>query len=341
MVSPKLNIGTFNLLNLSLPGVEFYRKRSYDQFTYSKKLSWISNQLEKMNADIIGFQEVFHIEALEELLKHTNEYAEYNLVSTVGQEPNKRPFVALASKYEIVESQVYASFPSVIHFDEGNVAIDKFSRPVLRCKIKIAEGVEIQCFVAHLKSKRPDYPENLDRKDRFHPREQAHAKVRALVRRAFEAAALRELMLTYLMNKDEPVILIGDLNDNDLAVSTRLISGEPPHKNEKQSVKREIWDSLLYNVKDIQARMSFHDYYFTHIHNGHYEALDHILVSQEFVQENPKGIGRIEYVKVFNDHVIDETLSDECVPEWQSDHGQVVACIELKRKIFEKKIINH
>ena len=89
-----------------------------------------------MNADIIGFQEVFHIEALEELLKHTNEYAEYNLVSTVGQEPNKRPFVALASKYEIVESQVYASFPSVIHFDEGNVAIDKFSRPVLRCKIK-------------------------------------------------------------------------------------------------------------------------------------------------------------------------------------------------------------
>lgn len=87
---------------------------------------------------------------------------------------------------------------------------------------------------------------------------------------------------------------------------------------------------LLYNVKDIQARQSYRDTYYTYIHNGHYESLDHILVSQEFVHQNPSRLGEVEYVSVHNDHLIDETLSDQAVPRWQSDHGQVVTTIRLR-----------
>jgi predicted extracellular nuclease len=39
---------------------------------------------------------------------------------------------------------------------------------------------------------------------------------------------------------------------------------------------------LLYNTKDIQARQSSGDFYYSHIYNGHYEGLDHILVSKHF-----------------------------------------------------------
>ena len=87
---------------------------------------------------------------------------------------------------------------------------------------------------------------------------------------------------------------------------------------------------LLYRVQDIQTRRSQRDVYYTHIHKGHFESLDQIMVSEEFVVQNPRRIGRVEYVRVFNDHLIDDTLSSEALPVWQSDHGQVVVSIELE-----------
>jgi hypothetical protein len=42
------------------------------------------------------------------------------------------------------------------------------------------------------------------------------------------------------------------------------------------------WMELLYNTKDIQARQSSGDFYYSHIYNCHYEGLDHILVSKHF-----------------------------------------------------------
>ena len=41
-------------------------------------------------------------------------------------------------------------------------------------------------------------------------------------------------------------------------------------------------------------------------------------------------MGEVGYVSVLNDHLIDETLTDERVPVRQSDHGQVVVTIRLR-----------
>ena len=59
-------------------------------------------------------------------------------------------------------------------------------------------------------------------------------------------------------------------------------------------------------------------------------ALDHIMVSEEFHGPNPDGVGEIEYVQVFNDHILDEMASLDEVPRTRSDHGQVVAKIRLR-----------
>ncbi|MEO1451373.1 MAG: hypothetical protein AAFV07_17710 [Bacteroidota bacterium] len=138
-----------------------------------------------------------------------------------------------------------------------------------------------------------------------------------------------------LKDRQKPVVLLGDVNDSGLAVTTRIISGEPPHRRFPQEVKQEIWDVLLYHVRDIQARRSYADVYYTHLHNGHYEALDHIMVSQEMVQENPRRIGRIGQVRTFNDHLIDETIAGKN-RSWQSDHGQVIATVELRQERRKK-----
>jgi hypothetical protein len=69
--------------------------------------------------------------------------------------------------------------------------------------------------------------------------------------------------------------------------------------------------------------------YYTRLHDGHHESLDHILLSEEFSPTNPKRIGFFEYMRVFNDHLIDQKLANEEIPVWQSDHGQVIVSIEL------------
>ncbi|MCU0445782.1 MAG: endonuclease/exonuclease/phosphatase family protein [Microscillaceae bacterium] len=318
-------VGTFNLLNLALPGQVFYERNKYTQTEYNRKTDWIAHQLDNMKADIVGFQEVWHETAVKQALAKSAHLNQANLVVT--PQTGGTPSVGIASNFPILNHRVIQDFPETWAMEGIEIPIKSFSRAILQADIQINEDLIVTCFVAHLKSKRPDLN---DDEDRGNPIHKARGEARSLIRRVAEAVALRTVIMQKLQNRDSPVIVLGDLNDGNMAVSTQLISSESPFRKWPAEVRKQIWDVLLYHVKDIQARRSYHDMYFTHIHNGHYEALDHIMVSQELVAENPRAIGRVGYVSVFNDHLIDETLSEDEIPNWQSDHGQVVASIELK-----------
>ncbi|MEL6671337.1 MAG: endonuclease/exonuclease/phosphatase family protein [Bacteroidota bacterium] len=322
----EFQIGSFNLFNLVNAETQFHGRKRYSQEVFDKKIQWIGSQLDRLQGDIIGFQEIFHLEAFSEALEASEwmKGADYVAAGITGNLPR----VGIATKYRILESQVFEDFPSPLVMEGVDMPIKKFSRPVLKCLIEVHQDLRVSVYVVHLKSKRPDLSNG---EERANPVHLANGQVRSLVRRAMEARALRELLMKELRDRNHPVIVLGDVNDTGMSVTTRVVSGEPPHRRFPNKVKREIWDTLLYHVKDIQARQSYHDYYFSHIHNGHHEALDHIMVSQELVRENPKHIGSIGYVRMYNDHLVDETLTDERVPLWQSDHGQVVASIELRK----------
>ena len=321
-----VRVATFNLLNLALPGKPIYGRDHLNHREYDQKLDWIAGQLDAMKADVVGFQEVFHPEALGEALARTGKMkdAAYVVAGATGDLPR----VALASRFPILTYEVFDNCPTFLSFEGTNIPVGAFSRPVLKATVLFPGNHEVDIFVVHLKSKRPDFEEGEGREN---PLDLARGQARSLIRRATEAAALRELLLRDLRQRQRPVILIGDMNDTGTAVTTRIVSGEPPHRKFPMEVKRNIWDVILYHVKDIQARKALVDVYFTHIHNGFHEALDHIMVSEEFVKENHDGIAQVEYVRVFNDHLVDETLMDEDIPVWRSDHGQVVAVIEMKR----------
>ena len=323
-------VATFNLLNLALAGKRYYN-HTYDETTYKRKVEWLAAHLRFMNADIVGFQEVFHAEALEEVIAATDSYRNANIL--VGDRPeNGGPAVALVSRFPVSDVDVVTDFPEQARLDiDGmNVPINKFSRPILRAKLRLSDELSITVYVAHLKSKRPKLPDGVNPHD---PHERGKGEARSLIIRAAEATALRHLLLDTLEGTNYPVIAMGDLNDEGGSVTSRILVGEQPWRRLKLEQKQRLWDVHLYNVNDIQVRQSYRDVYYTHIHNGHYDSLDHILVSQEFVRQNPQRLGYVEYVKVFNDHLIDETLSDERVPRWASDHGQVVATIQLEKGI--------
>jgi endonuclease/exonuclease/phosphatase family metal-dependent hydrolase len=303
-----LRVGTFNLFNLVLPNTTYYDKSKYSPEEYGKKLVWGAAQLDRMRADVVGFQELFHQEALEAAIGKSD-YLQGAAIA-MGEPSEKGPGVALVSRFPIVEQTVFRDFPeaALLDIEEAKIPLTQFSRPVLAALIQVREDLQCTVVVVHLKSKRPILPDGADRDD---PVEQAKGQARALIRRAAEATALRAILMQYLQNRNHPIIVLGDVNDGSLAVTTQILSGEPPWYRLPLEHRKLVWDTYLYQVKDIQARQGDGNSYYTHIHNGHYDALDQIMVSQEFVAQNPERLGRVEYVSVFNDHLIDETLSKE------------------------------
>jgi len=321
-----IRVGTFNLLNLTMPNTPYYNNKILSTEDFGKKRTWINQQLNNMNADIIGVQELFHENALRNVLNENPNYENARIV--LGHNKEGLPSVGLISRYPITDHQVINTFPEQLVIDDIVVPFTNFSRPVLKCRVQVRPDLHFIVIVAHLKSKRPMLAPGVDPMD---PIEIGKGQARSLLLRAAEASALRTVLMDVLQNREHPVIVVGDLNDTHTSVTTRIISGDPPFRHLPMDKKMKIWDTLLYHTKDIQARMSYSDVYYTHIHNGHYEALDHILVSQELVKENPNNIGRVGNVKVFNDHLLDETLSNDRLPNWQSDHAQVVVNIELNQ----------
>ncbi len=325
-------VGTFNLFNLVLPGVKYYGARKYSKTVYERKIRWVGSMLEAMNAEIVGFQEAFHADALRAALGASGRYEGAQVIHRERTDPkdgSPMPACALVSRFPVLHSAVVERFPAraVVKYGGQTVPIDAFSRPVVYGRLQI-EQHPVHVLVVHLKSKRPSIEPGEDEKD---PLIEAIGKTRSLIRRAAEAVALRVMVLDLIRDNRAPLILLGDVNDAVTAVTNDVIAGTEPWRFLKRDEKEKIWDVLLYDVKDIQARRSYQDVYYTHIYNGHYEALDHIFVSEELVEENYRDrIGYVQNVRVFNDHLLDDKLASEPVPAWQGDHGLVTAEIRLE-----------
>ncbi|GEM_PF-73146 len=327
-----IKVGTFNLMNLMLPNKPLYHGTLFcSQEDYVRKAEWIDFMMTQMDADIIGFQELFQRNALVNIFKDNPLYRKAKLY--MADEVGDQPRVALLSRYPVENIEVFTNFPedAIIDFspkgrDYVVMPFTTFSRPILRADIRIPEYGVITCFVIHLKSKRAILYEGEDEQN---PVDLARGQSRSLIIRAAEAVAARALIAEAMRIPDRPVIVCGDINDVGNAVTSRILTGEVPQHRLADQVKKQIWDVLLYHVKDIQARRSYQDFYYTHIHNGMYESLDHIMVSQELVPENPRNTGRVGLVSVYNDHLIDQTFTEQRIDKAKSDHGVVVCSLEL------------
>ena len=340
----KFSIATFNVENLITADKPIYDepKPRYTKEQYLKKTNWIKNQLVKMNADIIGFQEIFEEQALRDCLVGTP-MEKWNLF--VANPTGKSPVNAILSKFPILKTEIFEDVPFVFDFFDDkamavtlgsipiNIPIKKFSRGILNAEIKLNDRVSVLVAVLHLKSKNPIYHNGFDRDKATYP-EMAMGSVRSLIRRGIEACGIRQI-LSDEINKDEskPIFILGDLNDNDTAVTNQSILGEDPFRTLPPDEKIKRWKHVFQNCKDVQARKSIENFHYTYIHNGHYESLDNIFISNHFAELNSKRIGRIIDVRLYNDHVIDDKTSLDRKPVYVSDHGQVVANIDLLEPI--------
>ena len=124
METKHFKVGTFNLYNLALAGERYYN-RSYRQDAYEKKVHWLANQLKKMHADIVGFQEIFHIAALKEVLQASGIYDQASV--SVGERKGEGPAVGLVSRFPILDHDIIPEFPEGSQLEIDDVAVpDRF-----------------------------------------------------------------------------------------------------------------------------------------------------------------------------------------------------------------------
>jgi len=245
--------------------------------------------------------------------------------------------IALVSIYPIIEKSTISKFPK--EFEMANYPITalpfhQFTRPILRCVIKLPIKLNVTIFVVHLKSKSPLIPVQL----RHDQKREAMGIAMSLTQRAAEAAALRCIIVEERMkNPSQPIIIVGDLNDTLNSVTTSLITGHMPWKTLPRDKRDAIWNMLLYSATETQARKSHRDIFYSHIHNGRYDLLDHVLISKEFYHLFDGHIGKVQCVQNFNDHLRDETLVEPSEPkvEGSSDHGQIAVQIKVHEEFIK------
>ncbi|NET09812.1 MAG: endonuclease/exonuclease/phosphatase family protein, partial [Symploca sp. SIO2B6] len=203
--------------------------------------------------------------------------------------------------------------------DELNVNIDRFSRTVLQLSIQHENDNRlpaIQVFAAHLKSKQPTIVQA--QSEALKPHTLAIGAAISTIRRTAEAAALRVLLTKQMKHTDDPVVVLGDLNDGPLSNTLSIISQQPPFRMYQASRVGRQNDVGLYTVSLMKQMRAARDVVFSHEFNGIQEVIDHVLVSEQFYDHSKQRIWSFKDLSVWNDHVMDDV-------KYTSDHGVVCA----------------
>jgi hypothetical protein len=275
---------------------------------------------------------------------------------------HRRPGVAVLSRFGFAEEpEIIQDLgqPLDIPFSDGSedggfFRISRLSRPILKVRIPVGDHV-ITVFNCHLKSKlgefiRPEDGGHAPEVDltQYDPVGRALGSARAAMRRMAEAWVLRGAIVQEL-RAGNPVMVLGDFNDAENAVSSEIISGEHPFKNyqwmlrhdaehrgdrysaeEATQIREDIESVRLHPAEKLFVRKSLRDMVFTAAFGGVYESIDQIYLSRHFLPETVGNIGEMEYFSVLNDHLTDGSHAEAPYNKLASDHGQIMAHMTLK-----------
>ena len=279
-----------------------------------------------------------------------------------GGPGQRRPGVAILSRYgfegqpEIIQDlpePLTIPFSDLDGSDGGSYQIKRLSRPILKVRIPIGDQV-VTVFNCHLKSKlgelpRPKgaaFPPAADLVN-YDPATRAMGSLRSALRRMAEAWVLRAAILQEL-EADRPVMVLGDFNDSEHAVSSEILTGETPFKNyawmrrHDAKTKRDrysdtdneiIQDAInkvrLHSAEKLFVKKSLRDMVYTSAFGGVFESIDQILMSRHFLPEYASKIGEMDYFSVLNDHLTDGSHPEAPYNKLASDHGQIMAHMVL------------
>lgn len=335
----QLSIATFNLYNLNEPGLPVYTDTDgWSQAEYDLKIRWTAWHIQLHRPDVFGFQELWHADSLRHALAEAKLENDYDLVVPPNAS-GKRIVCAALVKKGLLESapEWISKFPEGFVLKSSgddpqtpaiSVGITGFSRPVLHFTIRPREDrPAVHVFVCHLKSKAPTKvfaePWYKADKDTYGKHATALGSALATVRRTAEAAALRFHLTELMKDNDTPVIVLGDINDSQHSNTANILTEQPRYL---MGDSKGGGDVALYTAQTLQEFRDTRDVYYTHVHQGMRESLDHILVSREFYDHSENRLWLFDGMVVYNDHL----NAEDHKADGTNDHGIIRATFKYK-----------
>ena len=324
-----ISFTTFNLLNFNLPGRRMYTGAGWTDAQYAAKLDFTRRMVERMEADVFGLQELWSAAALDEMLQGTRLAATHRTVTPPDHDGRGIVCAALVRPGILADAPRWITgFPDELVLTSAGddpqqpdmaVNLRSFSRPVLHLRVQVRDDAPvIEVFVCHLKSRRPtriDGEPWFDR-DVHGPHATAIGYALSTVRRTAEAAALRVVITKIAKGTDNPVVVLGDLNDGKASNTLNVLSEQPTYLAGLSTGGR---DNALYTAQVLQEYRSTRDVYYTHVYQKERESLDHILFSQEFYDNSRRRKWKFDEMIVANDHLNFDDHKDTGT----TDHGIV------------------
>ena len=279
-----------------------------------------------------------------------------------GEAGQRRPGIAIVSRFGFVGTpEIIQDLPEPVDIpfsalragdnpdDAGHYRLRRLSRPILKARIPV-DGQTITVFNCHLKSKLGEHvtPAGADFSlasdlTNYDPVARALGSLRAALRRMAEAWVLRREIIAEL-DAGNPVMVLGDFNDGEHAVSSEIISGETPFKNyawmlrhdaktsrdhysdaQNEQITEDINRVRLHSAEKMFVRKSARDMVYTSAFGGTFESIDQIYMSRHFHPDYANKIGEMEYFSVLNDHLTDGSHPEAPYNKLASDHGQIIA----------------
>jgi endonuclease/exonuclease/phosphatase family metal-dependent hydrolase len=329
---PQITVATFNLLNLARAGVRFYENQDpYTPEEYQEKTAWIARQLDALRPDVVLFQEVFNLQALQDAVSQSAWMRQSAVAAPHADtivDGRLLPRLGIASRLPVRELNSFVDLDPEDHVPlPGGGSHTRFSRPLLEAVVD-AHGQHLRVITVHLKSKRPEW---LDGEDEDDPYLLARAQLRSLLMRGGDALGVRQKVVDRLWRTREPLVVLGDFNDLINAQTTQLIAATTYKR--RDAGQR---DAMLFDAFDLQRARSIpfvgaqrRDTAYTHAHEGVPETIDHILVSEEFAPFSKNERGFVDRVEYFNDHLALRKRGEREARIY-SDHAQVSATLYLQ-----------
>ncbi len=343
----QLKITTFNLFNYLQPPNAYYDfERIYSVEQWHKKQRWITAYLAQYQPDIIGFQEVFSIAALKQLV----ELSGYEYFAVVDQPKvtddfiYSQPVVAIASRYPLIEVddiKVNKALAQTL----GLAADFAYSRKILRATIAVPHLGQCDCYVVHFKSKRSMIAvSDIDSKQSPEPYaiDQLTATIAggwaSTIQRGSEATLLMMEIIARREQTGQPMVLMGDFNNNlSDGVLSHLLTASTAFHNEA-GVERLLAKYALYDAWDLyqQANLNEQDDInelppavrpATHYYAGGGSVLDYILLSAEFDASQQSSLYQVSAYATCEQHLINPIFDRDGS---STDHGVVMVTLTLR-----------
>ncbi len=335
-----MKLATINLYQFAEQDKYWYDKQDsnrYQSREWKKKQHWVEQQLQEMDADVVGFQEVFSVEALEKLVKRQG-YEHFVTADTPKTDPDDdsifiSPVVALASRHPLknlrkltINDEVRQTLPIADDF--------KFSREPVCVTVESPDLGDVLAYVVHLKSKRPvmdraiEYPESTPWQERFRDTllRRSRGDVKSMIQRGLEATLLYHDAISQIEAMPQLVIM-GDLNDQEISSPIDALTqrqkiyeiGGIEDDDWPEGAKHALHDHRLYDSFTITPGIRAKTRPYTHLHRSEPGVLDHILVSNALNPLNNEATGEVCDYQVLNRHIRHDDIDNKL----QSDHGLV------------------